>query len=119
MAKCLAISSFSFGLQSVTKGGSGGESTYLIKLLLILIYVEGQESNCSPNRRFFALLQELKEWQVDLPRTWNGTSREMMMSPSLLKLGQQLGHLYGTKCSEKVASFYSPFENMVKLESFR
>lgn len=101
MAKCLAISSFSFGLQSVTKGGSRGKNTHLIKLLLIVIYVEEQESNCSSNRRFFALPQELKEWQVDLPRTWNEASRQMMMSPFLTETGAAVRSLIWNKVFRK------------------
>lgn len=86
MAKCLAISSCSFGLQSITKGGSRGEkSTHLIKLLLVVIYAEGWESNCSWNRCFFVLPQELKEQQIGLPRIQNGTIRQMVMSPSFFE----------------------------------
>lgn len=84
MAKCLAVSSCSFRLQSITKGGSGGKSTHLIKLLRVMIYAEGWESNnrCSCNRCFFALPQELKEQQIGLPRIQNGTIRQMVMAPS-------------------------------------
>lgn len=85
MAKCLAISSCSFGLQSITKGRSRGKSTHLIKLLLVVIYAEGWESNCSWNRCFFVLPQELKEQQIGLPRIQNGTIRQMVMSPSFFE----------------------------------
>lgn len=85
MAKCLAISSCSFGLQSITKGESRGKSTHLIKLLLVVIYAEGWESNCSWNRCFFVLPQELKEQQIGLPRIQNGPIRQMVMSPSFFE----------------------------------
>lgn len=93
MAKCLAISSCSFGLPSIAKGESrGAKSTHLIKLLLVVIYVEGWESNCSWNRCFFALPQELKERQIGLRRIQNETSRQMVIPSSFTEMGQPLGH---------------------------
>ena len=59
---------------------AGGEGTHLIKLLLVVIYAEGRESNSSWNRCLFALAQELTEWQIDLPRIQNETSRQIVMS---------------------------------------
>ena len=71
-----------FGFSQLQKEEAGGESTHLIKLLLVMFYAEGWESNCSWNRCFFALPQELKEQQIGLPRIQNGTIRQMVMSPS-------------------------------------
>lgn len=90
------------GFSQLQKEEAGGKSTHLIKLLLVVIYAEGCESNSSWDRCFFALPGELKEQQIGLSRIQAG--KWWCPRPSL-KLGQQFGHWYGTKCLGKVTGF--------------
>lgn len=89
------------GFSQLQKEEAGGKSTHLIKLLLVVIYAEGCESNCSWDRCFFALPGELKERQICLSGIQKETSRQMVMPPSFFETGAAVRSLIWNKVFRK------------------